>query len=697
MNKPQRTLLVVEDSLEDIDAIARTLRNVGGIAYRLLTALSAQEASGVLAAEAVDCVLLDYALPGADGLEVLGKMPREGDKTAIPVIMLTGLGSEEVAVEAMKSGAWDYLVKHVDGRHLKMLPSLIDRVIREHDALVDKRRAEERLRLAASVIDNIIEGVFVTDAEGAIVSTNPAFSAITGYSREEVLGKDPRILKSFRHGATFYRGMWTTISQHGCWQGEFWNRRKNGEAFLSRQTVTAILDSNDKPTNYVSVFSDVTEIKRQEERIQHQAYHDALTGLPNRLLFHDRLDRLLTQARRSSQIAAVLFLDLDHFKEVNDTLGHDVGDLLLQEVAKRLTGCVRDSDTVSRLGGDEFTLILSEVKHVADVAAISEKILTELKRPFSLAGHELYISGSIGISLFPGDGQNVHDLMKNADAAMYLAKKLGRQGYQFYTDDMTATAAKLLDIETSLRRALDKKQFFLLFQPQFDMQSRKLTCIEALLRWQHPTQGVLLPQKFLPAAERNGLIVQIGEWVLRTACAQSKAWQDEGLFVPVSVNLSASQLHHESLLQMVADVLRETGLEPHHLELEVAEGAIMARPDETMVILQDLKRMGVRLSIDNFGSALCSLRHLKQLPIDKLKIDRSFIQNLPGNTVDAAMAVSVINMSHNLCLQVVAEGVEMAGQASFLRDNGCDQFQGYYCSNPLLGKDIRELLQCGVA
>jgi diguanylate cyclase (GGDEF)-like protein len=490
--------------------------------------------------------------------------------------------------------------------------------------------------------------------------------------------------------------MWAALRNEGCWQGEIWNRRKNGEAFLSRQTVTTIRGRDDKPTNYLSVFNDITEIKQQEERIHYQAYHDALTGLPNRLLFHDRLERLATYAQRADQMAAVLFLDLDHFKEVNDTLGHDVGDLLLQEAAKRLVACIRDSDTVSRLGGDEFTLILSEIKRAADAASVSEKILAELRRPFAVAGHDIYISGSIGISLFPSDGQNAHDLMKNADAAMYLAKKLGRNGYQFYAREMTIQATHLLDSETGLRRALDKQEFFLLYQPQFDIHSGKLACIEALLRWEHPREGTLQPPSFLSAAEHNGLIVLIGEWVLRTACAQNRAWQKDGLFGVVSVNLSSAQLHHYGLVQMIATILEETGLEARYLELEIAEGTIMANPEAAISILQNLKEMGVRLSIDNFGSAYCSLRHLKQLPVDKLKIDRSFVQNLPGNAADAAMAASVITMSHNLHLQVVAEGVEMAEQAAFLRDHGCDNFQGFYCGDPLSGAAIKEVLRDSV-
>ncbi|MBZ0105544.1 MAG: EAL domain-containing protein [Sulfuricella denitrificans] len=820
MRTAQKNILVVEDNPEDITAIERTLRKASASSYRVLAVPSAQEALDLLGQQQVECILLDYMMPGLDGLEFLCSLPKEADITAIPVIMLTGLGNEEVAVSAMKAGAWDYLVKYTDGRHLKMLPLLVDRAIREHLTLLarhqaeeslrnernfisavldtqgalvavldsegrivrfnhtcekttgysheeamgrhvwdfllpqgevesvkavfarlqagdfpnrhenhwltkngelrlvnwsntaltdstgrvshviatgiditDQRNTEARLRLAASVVDNIIEGMFVTEANGAIVSVNPAFSTITGFSEKEVLGQNPRIIKSFRHDPAFYREMWEAVRERGYWQGEIWNRRKNGEAFLSRQTITAIYDKNGKPSNFVSVFSDATEIKQQEERIHYQAYHDALTGLPNRMLFHDRLDRLLAQAQRLAQMAAVLFLDLDHFKEINDTLGHDVGDLLLQEVAKRLLDCVRDSDTVSRLGGDEFTLVLSDIKRAADAASVSEKIMLGLERPFYLAGKELYISASIGISLYPSDGRNVQELMKHADAAMYLAKNLGRQGYQFYTEEMTVKASKLLSIETGLRRALDKKQFFLSYQPQFDIHSRKLACVEALLRWDHPDLGTQLPPNFLMAAENSGLIVPIGEWVVRTACAQVRAWQKEGLFAVVSVNISAAQLHHPGLTQMITDVLAAESLEPVYLELEVSEGTIMARPEEAMSILQALKKIGVRLSIDNFGSAYCSLRHLKQLPVDKLKIDRSFIQNLPGNAADAAMAASVITMSHNLHLQVVAEGVEMPEQVAFLQDHGCDQFQGYFCGNPMSEEGVREVLQ----
>ncbi|GAX90652.1 putative bifunctional diguanylate cyclase/phosphodiesterase [Effusibacillus lacus] len=556
------------------------------------------------------------------------------------------------------------------------------------------KQSDEHLRLVADVFESTLEGVMVTDAKGTILLVNPAFSMVTGYSPEEVIGKNPRILNSGKHDAEFYVNMWACIHECGHWRGEIWNRRKNGEIYLQLVTISAIKDESGKTLYYAAVFSDITERKRYEEQIKYHAYHDSLTGLPNRLLFHDRLSQALVHANRNRQMVAVLFLDLDRFKVINDSLGHAVGDLLLKAVAERLTGCLREGDTLSRLGGDEFTVIIPDIAEEKDAAKVARKIINALFPPFVLDGHEFFVNTSIGISLYPVDGTDIETLIKNADAAMYRAKERGGNHYQFYTPDMNAKAVEKLAMETDLHRAVDREELTVCYQPLVGSFDGRIVGAEALIRWQHPELGPVSPAEFIPLAEETGLITQIGEWVLRTACKQMKEWQEANLSLDrVCVNLSVRQLRQDELVATVVSALQETGLAPNCLELEISESITLHNLEQIIDTLHNLQMLGVRISIDDFGAGYSSLMYLKKFPIDTIKIDQSLVQDVVTNSDDAAIVAAVIALAHTLKLEVVAEGVENEAQFEFLSSCQCDIIQGYFFSKPLSAKKFEELLR----
>jgi diguanylate cyclase (GGDEF)-like protein/PAS domain S-box-containing protein len=563
----------------------------------------------------------------------------------------------------------------------------------------ERKRSEKELGLATKIFENIGEATVVTDAENNIVSVNPAFTEITGYAAKEVIGKNPRIMGSGRHDKEFFRSMWAAILDTGHWQGEIWDRRKNGDIYPKWLSISVV---RDKPggqiRNYIAIFSDITERKEAEKRIQFMAHYDALTGLPNRILLHDRLAHDISHAARSHKQVALLFLDLDRFKTINDSLGHNVGDLLLQSVAERLKECLRSGDTVARLGGDEFVVILPDLQEADYAATVARKILECVAAPHAVGGHELSTTASIGISVYPHDGSDRETLVKNADIAMYKSKEAGRNNYLFFTEEMNDRAEERLAMENSLRHALEREEFMLYFQPQVNSATGRIIGAEALIRWRHPSLGMVMPGTFIPIAEESGLIVAIGEWVLREACRQNRAWQMAGLpAVPVAVNLSAVQFRQKNLVEIVADTLRQTGLAPRHLELEITESSIIQNVETAINTLHELKAMGVLISIDDFGTGYSNLGYLKRFPIDKLKIDQSFVRDLTTSPDDATIVRLVINMAKSLQLKVIAEGVETREQLDFLSEHQCEEAQGYYFSRPVPEEDFKLMLKAAPA
>ena len=571
----------------------------------------------------------------------------------------------------------------------------LDEALRERDEALLRSRKD--LHLARKVIEASLDGIMICNAQGLIEFVNPAFSQLTGYTFEEVFGKNPKILKSGRHDGAFYTRMWDTLEREGVWQGEVWNKRKSGDIFPEWLTINVIRDDRGAISQYAAVFSDITERKKAEERIKNLAYFDVLTGLPNRRLFTDRLQVAIANAHRHGQRLAIMFLDLDLFKRINDTLGHGVGDMVLVESAKRLGLCVRDGDTVARLGGDEFVVLLPELDHIEDVAKLAERVINQVKAPFVIDEHELYVTTSIGIAVYPDDGLTVEQLIKNADTAMYRAKDLGRNAYQLYTPAMNARSFERLAMESSLRHALSRDEFTLVYQGKVDLVTGRLSGVEALVRWRHPDMGLVSPAEFIPLAENMGLIGDIGAWVLKAACRQCKSWHDLGLPpVRIAVNVSALQFREGDVPAIVDEALKESGLPPNFLELELTESVLMQRVDEVAQVLRELRQMGVHISIDDFGTGYSSLSYLKRMPIDALKIDRSFVHDLleDGTVVDgegAEIVSTIINLAHNLRLRAVAEGVETHEQAEFLRAKGCDEIQGYLISRPVSGEDLISL------
>lgn len=555
--------------------------------------------------------------------------------------------------------------------------------------VTERKQQEEKLRLSARLMDSSQEAMVITDPRGKILDVNPAFSEITGYRREEVIGGNPRLWKSQHHDADFYQSLWAALGADGYWRGEIWNRRKDGDAFPSWQTISAVHDDQGHTTHYVSVFSDISSLVQTREQLAYQAYHDPLTGLPNRLLFNDRLTHALTRAERDGGQVAVLFLDLDRFKHVNDSLGHPAGDALLRAVAQRLSQSGRKEDTVSRIGGDEFIMLMEELRDPQDAAHLADKLLRVLAEPHVIQGHDLYVSSSIGISLYPRDGGSAEVLVRNADTAMYQAKSAGRKTYSFYTQDLTVKATERLQIESDLRRALEQRELTVYYQPQVDLEKGRFIGAEALVRWNHPVLGFLPPDRFIPVAEDTGLIIELGEQVLREACLQARRWLEAGIELEtVGVNVAGPQLQRSDFVSTVRRVLAETGLPAKHLDLEVTETFIMEHADVTFDQLHELRALGVTLSIDDFGTGYSSLAYLKRLPIDRLKLDRAFIKDLPDDEEDAAITRAVVALSGSLGLRLVVEGVETAEQMAFLKNMGCREIQGYYFGRPVPAADF---------
>jgi len=555
------------------------------------------------------------------------------------------------------------------------------------------RTDEQSRRLSAQVFDQTAEGIVITDADGRIISVN-AFTEITGYPPREVLGRDPKMLQSGRHDVEFYRQFWQQLETEGHWRGEIWNRRKSGELYPEWLAINVVRDADGRPQHYIGIFSDISRQKRDAERIRFLAYYDALTGLPNRTLLADRVAKSIAAAHRRQKRLALLFMDLDGFKHINDSLGHLAGDGVLRQVGERLKRLTRASDTLARFGGDEFVLLLNDVEGPEGIAAVAQRCLDALATPLALEDHEIGITPSIGISVYPDDGKDLDELVKNADTAMYHAKEAGRNQYRFFEAAMNARVTSRGVLASDLRRAIEREELRLHYQPQADIATGEIVGIEALVRWQHPELGLVSPADFIPVAEELGLIGLLGDWVLNETCRQAVAWQRAGLpHLPVAVNLSALQLRSPTFLDSVRRALATSGLEAHWLEFELTESVLMQQAETAVKTLNGLSELGIRVAIDDFGTGYSSLAYLRRLAIDKIKIDRSFVRDLGVDAEDTVIVSTIIRMAHSLKLRVIAEGVETSEQLAALRAHGCDEIQGYYFSRPLPPDALADFVQ----
>ncbi|MFT6899292.1 MAG: diguanylate cyclase (GGDEF)-like protein/PAS domain S-box-containing protein [Paraglaciecola sp.] len=582
-------------------------------------------------------------------------------------------------------------------------PEVSDTGLRVHIAISDisdLKEMEKRLRLDASVLNECAEMIVITDAKGRITRVNKAFTKVTGYTEEEVLGKNPNILHAEKMDKALNDSKWDALHKHQSWQGEIWNKRKNGEIYPEWISLTAVKNTGDAITHYISVASDITQRKKDADHIHFMAYYDTLTGLPNRILLQDRLKQALAQSNRNHQHGAVFILDIDHFKVVNDTLGHLVGDELLKVIAKRLKACIREEDTISRMGGDEFVVLLADLGEdkknaISHATNVADKIIQNISEPITINGNKLQITLSIGIAMFPDDTNDITELVKLADNAMYKVKKLGRNNYEFVTPRLQREADKRLTIQHGLHEALKGNQFKLYYQPQVDFKTQAITGVEALIRWISPHKGLICPDEFIKIAEETGLIIPIGTWVLEEACRTICAWNK--LPTPpapyLSVNMSVRQFQQKNFISEIRRMMLKNGVKPRQLELELTESVLIHDLEDSKTKLFQLKDMGVRLAIDDFGTGYSSLQYLKNLPIDVLKIDQYFINDLTMGSNDEAIVQTIITLAKNLNLWVVAEGVVSKKQYDYLKKIGCDSYQGYYYSKPVPGNELLGLIE----
>lgn len=678
-DKRKSLILVVDDSKLMRFTFRNFLEKQG---YEVAEAENGMEALSLFQKLKPDIVLMDYIMPDMDGVTACSQLQQLPDGKCTRVIMITSLEDEHSVNLAFEAGATDYISKPINWAVLRQR---INRLIRARHTEMTLKQSEA---FASSIINHAVDGIITMDINGIIKYVNPAAIQIFGYSSSEVIGKNiniliPEIYFTDCHNSDINdKFINTNIEVVG--------NRKDHSTLPMDLTISKFYVGG--KCYFTIMLRDITERKRYEEMIRYQAFYDSLTGLPNRLLLKERMDLGISHAKNTRQKMAIMYLDLDRFKLINDTLGHDIGDKLLKEIANRLKKCVRSDDTVTRLGGDEFVILLSRIIREEDVAKIANKILHAIRETIIIDTHELYLTSSIGIAIYPDGGEDYETLVTNADVAMYRAKEKGKNNFQFYTPALNDKAVERLALENSLRRAVEYEEFVVYYQPKVNTENENIIGMEALIRWQHPNWGMVPPQKFIPLAEETGLIVPIGEWVLRSACAQNKAWQNAG-FPPliVAVNLSVRQFELQDLTKMISKVLEETGLDPIYLELEITESIAMKNVEYTLKVINELRSLGVKFAIDDFGTGYSSLSRLNSFSVNTLKIDRSFVSKIDGEKDNSILASTVLALGKSLELGIVAEGVETKEQVKFFKENKCDEMQGYYFGKPMSSKDFEKL------
>ncbi|QYZ65878.1 MAG: EAL domain-containing protein [Gammaproteobacteria bacterium (ex Lamellibrachia satsuma)] len=693
----ERSLTISSDEMHELYKRLKdsTEARWGAIANALPDLLFLQDAQGIyheIFSEARDDQLF------RPENEIINKHPKEIFPPKIAYTFMTLL---QKALDTQEVQIIEYELDVPAGRRwfeARMTPTMLrlngeKTVISLVRDITDRKQAEVRRRLSSTVFEAVTEGMAILDRGHQVTFVNSAFTYITGRSEAEAVGQEPRFLQS---GASEekLRIIWSIVDAKGSWRGELQSRRANGQNYHLWLSINAVKDSNERITHYALVLSDISELKRSQEELEYIATHDPLTHLPNRTLFHEQLEQAIHRSKRINRKGAVFFLDLDRFKNINDTLGHHVGDDLLFQVAERLRQTAREEDMIARIGGDEFTLVIENLHRPEDAAKVAQNLLNTFSAPFPLKGYELEISASIGISIFPDDGDEISQLTKQADSAMYSAKEQGRNTFRFFTQKLTETALEYFDLEISLRRALELNQFFLLYQPQYDLISGELLGVEALIRWNHPGMGMISPNRFIPIAEVSGLIEPIGEWVLQTAATQATQWDKAGLKpFPVSVNLSRRQLNNPGLVDIVSRIIETTGLPGERLELEITESALLETEEQACSSLEKLRALGCSIAIDDFGTGYSSLANLKLFPLDRLKIDKSFVRDVTKDPNDEAIIRATIALGNSLQLSVIAEGVETEAQRDFLLKEGCREVQGFLFSQPVEAKRIEEMMK----
>jgi diguanylate cyclase (GGDEF)-like protein/PAS domain S-box-containing protein len=694
--KSIKVLLLVEDNLGDARLLREMFNEQGAHNTELIHVECVSEAEKYLESGAVDIIVLDLGLPDAQGMGAVRRTHVAAPR--VPLVVLTGLDDELVAAEALQEGAQDYLIKgQIDARGLlRSLRYAVERKVAEEALFLEKERAQVTL-------NSIGDAVVCTDISGNISFLNLIAEKMTGWSSEDAAGRPMaevfRILDATTL-ETIPSPMEMAVSQDrtvhvppNCIL-----IRRGGYEIPIEGSASPIHDREKRVTGAVIVFSDVSAARTMALQMIHLAQHDFLTGLPNRMLLNDRIGQAIILALRHTKKVAILFLDLDGFKHINDSLGHAIGDKLLQSITKRLSDCVRFSDTVSRQGGDEFVVLLSEMEHSEDAAITAKRMMHVVAEAHSIGQHDLHVTTSIGVSIYPDDGLDAGTLIKNADTAMYQAKENGRQSYQFFRPAMNVRAVERQSIEESLRSALERQEFALHYQPKINLSTEEITGAEALIRWTHPVRGLVSPAEFIPIAEDCGLILPISKWVLQEACKQAGAWVDAGLCpITMAVNISAMEFREEGFLENVFAILTETGLDPRFLELELTESVLMRRADSAASVLQALRARGVRVAVDDFGTGYSSLSYLRKFSIDALKIDQSFVRQITTTPDDTAIVTAVISMGRSLKLRVIAEGVETQEELTFLQALQCDEAQGYYFSRPVVADQFAEMLKSGIS